>query len=229
MWSIVQSRKIGQGVNYYCRKPQTQHHVPQAAGEPSIGLDIPITFQDSTSSDEHADPFSVECTSDNDPINPQNWPLTLRAKTMAILCLLVFVQAWAGSSDSLANMKASKQYHVSPVAEDLTTAMYLFGIGTGCLFVGPLSMSFGRNPVYLSFSFGYLCFLLGTALSNNFATQIVCRFFAGLSSSATLGINGASVRDMFRPVDRTLWFPLIAWVNLVRKYPLLESNKAMKD
>jgi DHA1 family multidrug resistance protein-like MFS transporter len=148
----------------------------------------------------------------------------LRAKTMAILCLLVFVQAWAGASDSLANMKASKQYHVSPVAENLTTAMYLFGIGIGCSFVGPLSASFGRNPVYLSFSFSYLCFILGTALSDTFGSQIVCRFFVGLSSSATLGINGASVRDMFRPVERALWLPLIAWVNIVRKYPLLRSN-----
>jgi len=93
--------------------------------------------------------------------------------------------------------------------------MYLFGTGSGCLFVGPLSETVGRNPVYLGFSFAYLLFVLGTALSGSFVSQIVCRFFVGLASSATLGINGASVRDMFRPVKRALWFPVVAWVNVV--------------
>jgi len=55
----------------------------------------------------------------------------------------------------------------------MTTAMYLFGIGTGCLFTGPLSESFGRNPVYLSFTFAYMFFVLGTALSGTYGSQIV--------------------------------------------------------
>jgi MFS family permease len=131
--------------------------------------------------------------------------------------MLVFVHAWAGASSSLANTKASEMYNVSSVPENLSTAMYLFGIGTGCFFVGPLSETLGRNPVYLSFSFTYLFFVLGTALSPNFGSQIVCRFFVGLSSSATLGINGASVKDMFRPVKIAGWFPILAWVNIARK------------
>lgn len=38
-------------------------------------------------------------------------------------------------------------------------------------------------------------------------------------SSATLGINGASVSDMFRPVKRAGWFSMIAWANVARRYP----------
>lgn len=182
----------------------------RTSNENSKNEHIPVQHDDSGR-------FIVECISDDDPINPRNWPLVRRAKALAILCLLVFGQVWAGASDSLANSKASQQYHVSSVADNLTTAMCLFGIGTGCLFVGPLSQSFGRNPVYLTFSFAYLWFVMGTALSNTFGSQIVCRFFVGLSSSATLGINGASVGDMFKPVERTLWFPLLAWVNVVRE------------
>jgi DHA1 family multidrug resistance protein-like MFS transporter len=162
----------------------------------------------------------VECASKDDPLDARNWPLRRRARVVTILCLLGFVQAWAGASNSLANTKASKSYHVSQVAENLSTAMYLFGIGTGCVFTGPLSESFGRNPINMTFSFAYLFFVMGTALSSTFASQIVCRYFVGLASSATLGINGASVNDMFRPVKRALWFPLIAWVNVARKYRL---------
>ena len=166
------------------------------------------------------DHILVECDGDDDPLDPRNWPLLSRAKNITILSLLTFVQAWAGASNSQVNSRASQHYHVIPVAENLATALYLFGIGSGCLFVGPLSETVGRNPTYLVSTFCYLWLVLGSALSKNFGSQIVCRFFIGLCCSATLGINGASVRDMFRPVKRAMVFPVIAWANVVRRYYL---------
>jgi DHA1 family multidrug resistance protein-like MFS transporter len=175
--------------------------------------------KDDTSSDESNKNgrIVVECPPD-DPIDARNWPLLHRAETIAILFLLVFVQGWAGAADSMANSKASEQFHVGTTSENLATAMFLFGIGTGCFFAGPLSESFGRNPVILISTFVYLFFVLGTALSDTFGGHIVCRYLVGLSASGTLGINGAIVNDLFRPVERALWFPLVAWVNVVRKY-----------
>jgi DHA1 family multidrug resistance protein-like MFS transporter len=240
MWSVKQYKEIGKEVerNWQREEKQRQLRTNHSSGQNEPSLDREESrvagslggLRGSGTSNEDLEKehtpselddsgcIIVECTSDNDPINPRNWPLATRAKTVAILCMLVFVQAYAAASDSLANSKASKQYHVSSVADNLTTAMTLFGIGFGCLLVGPLSQSFGRNPVYLTFSFAYLFFVLGSALSSTFGSQIVCRFFVGLSSSATLGINGASIGDMFSPVERTLWFPIIAWVNVVREY-----------
>lgn len=136
---------------------------------------------------------------------------------MAILNTLVFTQAWTGACDSIGNRRTSTRFHISPIAEDLSTAIYLFGIGPGRLFVGPLSQTLGRNPVYLGFTLVYLFFLLSTALARNYTSHIVCRYVAGLASSVVLGINGASVGDMFRPVERALWFPVIAWFNVVRE------------
>ncbi|CAI4219793.1 unnamed protein product [Parascedosporium putredinis] len=98
------------------------------------------------------------------------------------------------AADSMANSKASEEFGVSKVAQSLSTAMYLFGVGSGAIFAGPLSESVGRNPTYLVSTFCYLCFVLGTALTPSFGGQVVCRYFVGLFSSATLGINGASVR-----------------------------------
>jgi DHA1 family multidrug resistance protein-like MFS transporter len=242
MWSIVQYKRLGKEVEHDWQMCAAQRQTTtESLDQDGFAQDLEIghsgchgmltSLQKVTNKDKILDNGAaaaeepedngrviVECTSDDDSINPRNWPLLKRARAIAILFMLVFVQAWAGASGSLANSKASKQYHVSPVAENLSTAMYLFGIGTGCLFTGPLSESFGRNPVYLSFTFIYLFFVLGTALSETFGSQIVCRYLVGLSSSATLGINGATVNDLFRPVKRALWFPLIAWVNVVRKY-----------
>ena len=237
MWSIVQYKKIGRDVERewqerFSKRPQ--HGSSNTRMNPfRSSQQSELTLRDShpgrhacnekpnESSNERKTEDGktiVELDGGDDPIDPHNWPLLKRARTMLILSMLVFTQAWAGSTDSLVNMKASMRYHVSPVAEDLSTAIYLFGIGSGCLFVGPLSQTLGRNPVYLGFTLAYLFFILGSALSKDYGSQVVCRYFAGLASSAALGINGASVGDMFRPVERALWFPVIAWVNVVRKF-----------
>lgn len=109
-------------------------------------------------------------------------------------------------------MEISQTFGVSKVAENLSQAMYL--LGSGSLFVRPLSETFGRNPIYLIFSFGYMLFLLGSALISTFGGQIVCRYLVGLFASATLAINCASVGAQFRPVKRAFVFPVIAWASV---------------
>lgn len=155
---------------------------------------------------------------DGDPIDPRNWSLLSRAKNIAILSFLIFTQAWTGSADSTANEQASREFGVSKVAENLSTAMYLFGIGSGSLFAGPVSESVGRNPTYLGSTFIYLLFVFGSAYTPTFAGQVTCRYFVGLFSSATLSINGSSVGDQFRPVKRAFVFPLLAWANIAGVY-----------
>ncbi|KAL6702406.1 hypothetical protein ACN47E_002189 [Coniothyrium glycines] len=227
MWAIKQYKDIGkrsdlrEGIRSV---PRSIHANSSAANERDTartqddGCDVEQSAEvqlQGTGNDTYHKDVNVEIGPDSDILEPTHWSLATRARTFILICMLVFVQTWASASDSLANSKASKQYHVSPVAQDLSTAVYLFGIGSGCIFVGPLSQVFGRNPVYLGFSIPFLLFTLGTAMSRNFGSQIVCRYFAGLSSSAALSINGASVRDMFDPVERSLWFPIMAWFNIV--------------
>lgn len=235
MWSIVQYKQVGRDVKREQQDRMSRQRL-RSDGEwdrnilrGSQRIDTPLRDDDpEQQAPRQAEQLGIEglanekkiivkLNGDDDSIDPRNWSLLKRARTIGILCMLVFTQAWAGACDSLNNSKASKQYHVSPVAEDLSTAMYLFGIGSGCLFVGPPSQTLGRNPVYLGFTLAYLFFILGTALSKDYASQVVCRYLAGLASSAALGINGASVGDLFRPVERALWFPVIAWVNVVRQ------------
>jgi DHA1 family multidrug resistance protein-like MFS transporter len=116
----------------------------------------------------------------------------------------------------MANTQASQEFHVSKTAESLSTAMYLFGISSGALFAGTVSETAGRNPTYLISTFCFLLFVIGAALTPTFGGQVACRYLIGLFSSATLAINGASVRDQFRPVKRSFVFPVIAWANIAR-------------
>lgn len=160
----------------------------------------------------------------DDTLDPHNWSLRSRSANIAVLSLLIFTQGWASAADSQANTAISQALHVSKVAENLSQALYLFGIGCGCLFVGPLSETLGRNPTYLVSTFIYLFFVLGSALTKTFAGQLFCRFFVGLFASATLGINGASVGDQFRPVKRAFVFPVIAWANVAGTFTSFSHN-----
>ncbi|OJJ48010.1 hypothetical protein ASPZODRAFT_15457 [Penicilliopsis zonata CBS 506.65] len=156
----------------------------------------------------------VVTAKDNPSLNPRNWSLLCRSKNIAILVFLVFTQGWAGAAESLVQAQANREFGVSNVAGNLSTAMYLFGIASGSLFAGPISESVGRNPTYLCATFIYLLFVLGSGLTPTFAGQIACRYFVGLFSSTTLAINGSSVGDQFRPVKRTFVFPVLAWANV---------------
>lgn len=201
MQSLRQYRQIGRDVERDWLQKQSQNQNDESKHGDS---------EDSDSSNH----IVVEKLNEDDPIDPKNWPLLTRSANIAILSLLVFSQGYAGAADSVANGAISKDFGVSKVAENLSTAMYTFGIGSGCLFVGPISQTIGRNPTYLVGTFCYLFFVAGSALTPNYGGQIVCSYFVGLFASATLAINGASVQDQFRPVKRALIFPIIAWANV---------------
>lgn len=211
MWSYVQYRRIGAEVEAQINTDIEKRHTPS-----------PPPVRPDSNGEKHVI-FHVEPSGDDDPLDPKNWPLMVRCKNIAILMLLIFVQAWAGASGALSNKQASEAFGVSPTVEDLALAMYLFGVGSGSLFFGPLSETVGRNPTYLVSTFGYLFFVLGCALTPTFGGLLVCRYFVGLFCSATLSINGASVRDQFRPVKLAFFFPLIAWANLAGKAPIIPS------
>ncbi|ELR08293.1 hypothetical protein GMDG_03091 [Pseudogymnoascus destructans 20631-21] len=234
MWSYVQYRRIGKHATEEIRKTSrmasdhSSHAVEDllavARGRAPLsgGLSaLPLEGGRSSANREQHDrrkkssnKITVRISGEDDPLDPRNWSLLSRCKNIAILSLLIFVQAWAGAAGSIANTAASQEFHVGKVAENLSTAMYLFGIGSGSLFVGPLAETVGRNPTYLVATFVYLLFVLGSALTPTFGGQVFCRYCVGLFSSATLAINGSSVRDQFRPVKRAFVFPVIAWANV---------------
>lgn len=216
MLSVSQYRKIGKQV------------AERAAAGGGCGNPNPRAEDGEHESKRDTDRGKFMVTADDgDPINPCNWPLATRCKNVAVLSLLIFVQAWAGGAESMASKPACAEFGVSKLLESLSTAMYLFGIGSGALVAGPISETVGRNPTYLVSTFVYLLFVLGSALASNFATQVVCRYFIGLFSSATLSINGGSVRDQFRPVKRSFVFPVIAWANVTREHLTLPGYPSL--
>ncbi|KAF4335294.1 major facilitator superfamily transporter [Fusarium beomiforme] len=218
MWSFVQHRQIAKEVRLDHKKDVESAKNIGSSSSQKRSLSTPNgerrSGRESAQQTSNKTRFQVQTSGEDDPLNPLNWSLATRIRSTFIVCLLVFTQCWAGSAISLGNSMASKQLHVSQVAENLSIAMFLFGVGTGALFAGPISETVGRNPTYLVATAFHLCFVLGSAMTPTFGGQVVCRFLVGLSASATLTINGASVNDQFRPVKRALVFPIVAWANV---------------
>jgi len=100
----------------------------------------------------------------------------------------------------------------------LSTACYVWGIALGALAAGPISETVGRNPIYTLSRLFHLCFILGSALAPNLATQLVCRFLAGLGASIISAIHGASVADVFDANGRSWAWPWVALSSFLGEY-----------
>jgi len=152
----------------------------------------------------------VEWDGGLDPEHPRNWTLTRKIGISAIVFVNVFVLDWCSSADSQAGSKIAADFHVSRVAESLSSACYVWGIAVGALSAGPISETVGRNPIYLLSRIVHLGFILGSALAPNLGTQLPCRFLAGLGASIILSIHGASIADIFGPEGRSLAWPFVS-------------------
>ncbi|KAJ4117602.1 hypothetical protein NW768_010969 [Fusarium equiseti] len=147
MWSFVQRRQIAKQIQSECQHSPSsvERRTYKSRNSLPLSSDDQVSRKDSPNDEA----FNVRSTGEDDPLNPKNWPLTTRSRNIFIICFLVFTQCWSGAADSIGNDMASKDLHVSQVAENVSTAVFLFGVGTGALFAGPLSETVGRNPTYL--------------------------------------------------------------------------------
>ncbi|CAI6085945.1 unnamed protein product [Clonostachys chloroleuca] len=106
MWSIVQRRDIAKlvGAEIQKRPSTVEREIERQRSFDSNGLeqDGELVIEDSI--------IIVRKNGDYDPIDPHNWSLVSRAKNIAILCLLVFVQGWAAAAESLGNEVASRTF-----------------------------------------------------------------------------------------------------------------------
>lgn len=145
-----------------------------------------------------------------DPNHPHNWSLSRKIWICTIVFINVFVLDWCSSADSQTSSRIAAEFGVSRIVESVASALYVFGIAFGAIFAGPIAETVGRNPIYICSRILQVAFILGTALARNIATQMVCRFLAGLGASIILAIHGASVADLFGPEGRSYAWPLVA-------------------
>ncbi|KAL4800048.1 major facilitator superfamily domain-containing protein [Aspergillus venezuelensis] len=142
------------------------------------------------------DDFTVRWE-DNDPDNPRNfntlnrWMIVIIC-SMGSLCVTCTSSMYTFTYDQL-----TQEFACSRLIATLGLSFFIWGLGVGPLFLGPLSEFYGRRNIYLtSFTF-FLIWLIPCAVAKNIETMIVCRFLNGLAGSAFLSVAGGTVGDLF--------------------------------
>ncbi|KAG2151542.1 major facilitator superfamily domain-containing protein [Suillus clintonianus] len=129
--------------------------------------------------------------------NPQNMPLFRRWLAVLIISSASLCVTCASSIAAFTEQGAAQTFHVPHEVTILGISMFVTGLGTGPLLVGPLSEVYGRNAVYeISYALFFI-FTFPVVFAPNITVFLVFRFITGFCGSAFLSVAGGSVSDMF--------------------------------
>lgn len=146
----------------------------------------------------------------DDPGNPWNWSTwkriyhTFVPASIAFVCTLASSIYVPGREDMMNDLGGSSIVAILPYS------LYVLALAVGPMLAGPSSEVLGRKAVYLVSIPIFALFILGSGFSQNLASLIVCRFFAGVFGSPGLSIGSATVADVWRPQERAIPMALYA-------------------
>ncbi|OCK77027.1 MFS general substrate transporter [Lepidopterella palustris CBS 459.81] len=149
------------------------------------------------------DPYVVDWI-DNDPRNPmlfskvKKWSITLLV-AVATLAVAFVSSAYTGGVEQII-----KQFGASTEVVTLGVSLFVLGFAIGPLLWAPMSELWGRQILYIVTYGALTAFNAGAAGSQNMATLIILRFFAGAFGSSPLTNAGGVIADMFPAKERGL-------------------------
>ncbi|CUS15359.1 unnamed protein product [Tuber aestivum] len=133
----------------------------------------------------------------NDPENPRDWSLFKRWYHTLVPALLNFAVTYGTSTYTPGVTQIMAHFQISRTAAFLPLSLYSLGLAFGPVLGAPISETHGRKAVYLGTFPILLLFSVGAALSQNFGTLLVCRFFAGAFGSPTLAVSAGTIADIW--------------------------------
>jgi DHA1 family multidrug resistance protein-like MFS transporter len=139
--------------------------------------------------------YVVEFDGHDDPLHAQNWPLSKKMTTAAMLGFTTLTAAFGSSIFSAATGAIVQQFHVGSVVATLGTSFYVLGFATGPILWAPFSELKGRRLPLVIASFGFSIFNIAVATGKDLQTVLICRFFSGFFGACPLTV---SLADPFR-------------------------------
>lgn len=147
-------------------------------------------------------PYCVAFDGASDPYHPHNHSLAKKALYTFAVGLSTFSLSMGSAMFASANEDLKKIFHIGTSVAELGTALFIIGFAAGPVIYGPSSEVFGRKPVMVLSSFGYVCFEFATAAAKDLQTIMLCRFFAGFLGSAPVVVLAAIMVDITRAKAR---------------------------
>lgn len=145
------------------------------------------------------DPYEVTFDGFDDKENTNLALSTLRrwsivfALVLASICVTMISSTW-----SLASEHIMEHMHVSREVAVLGISLFIWGLGTGPLFLGPISEFYGRKVTYIMGLLLCTCFEVLTEFSPNYGAMLFGRFMSGFFGSSFLSIAGGTITDIFK-------------------------------
>ncbi len=95
----------------------------------------------------------------------------------------------------------------------LIVTSFVFGLGIGTLFVGPLADRFGRKPVIVAGALIYVLATLAASMAPTLETMLVTRLLMGLGAAAPRVVAMALTRDLYsgRDMAKILSFMMLVF------------------
>jgi len=135
-----------------------------------------------------------------DPDNPFNWSVVRKWSVTLIACYVTFTVGFNATALTAAVSETNAAFHISdakfPNSVWPVTAWNTGG-ALAPMVVLPIMEDYGTRPGYLITYLIFLIFVIPQAVAQNFATFIVCRFFAGCC--------GAVLQDAMDGIIADIW------------------------
>lgn len=111
----------------------------------------------------------------------------------------------------------------APNRAQLVITSFVFGMGLGTLFVGPLADAFGRKPVIYAGTALYALTALACYFANSLDTLLVARVLQGISVAAARVVSMAIMRDLFkgREMAKIMSFVMMVFIMVPAIAPLM--------
>ncbi|KAJ5178068.1 Major facilitator superfamily domain general substrate transporter [Penicillium coprophilum] len=142
------------------------------------------------------DPFVVEFQKD-DPSNPMNWGEVRKWFIAAIATFSVFAVTVTSSAYSASANEVFQDFDISTEVFTVGLSLFVLGFAIGPAVWGPLIL-------WIMSHIAMVAFLGGSAGSQNVATLLILRFFAGTFGGSPIVNSGGTIADLFPPAQRGL-------------------------
>lgn len=138
----------------------------------------------------------------------------LRQGEFAALMALLFATV-AVSIDAMLPALPQIAASLSPDAPNraqLVITAFVFGMGLGTLFVGPLADAFGRKPVMIWGAGLYIIGALACFFANSLEMLLLARVLQGLGAAAPRVVGTAMIRDQYQGRDMARILSLVMMI-----------------
>ncbi len=111
----------------------------------------------------------------------------------------------------------------APNRAQLVVTSFVFGMGFGTLFAGPLSDAFGRKPVIMTSSAIYMIAAIACFFAPTLETLLIARLVMGIGGAGPRTVSIAMVRDLFagRDMARIMSFVMMVFTLVPAVAPLM--------